>query len=303
VAAARIPANLRTGVGRTPDGAAWLERLPALITRSAHRWRLTLGRPFLDGTAAWTAPVRDDAGRAAVLKISFPHDEARAEAAVLRAWGGRGAPALLADHPGDWALLLERVVPGTPLSAWDSAADERLRAGAAVASALRAAPDDVEVPSMRVVCARWADVLEERGRRHRTDPGLVAVAADLLRTLPTTGPADVVHGDLNPGNILRSGDGRWLAIDPKPLRGDPAYDPWPLLEQVDDPFEHPDPWAVLAPRVRLVADLLGLDADRVAAWGLARAMESALWIGDRLGDGPDLAAAIDRARVWGRLAP
>ena len=91
-----------------------------------------------------------------------------------------------------------------------------------------------------------------------------------------------MHGDLNPGNVLAAGDGRWVAIDPKPMRGDPAYDLWPLLEQVDDPFAHPDPAAVLRERVGLLAGVLDLDADRVAAWGLARCTESALWVWDQL---------------------
>ena len=51
-----------------------------------------------------------------VLKISFPHDEARHEAAALRAWHGHGVPRLLGAHEDDWALLLERIEPGTPLS-------------------------------------------------------------------------------------------------------------------------------------------------------------------------------------------
>ena len=118
-----------------------------------------------------------------------------------------------------------------------------------------------------------------------------ATAAALLRTLPGEAPGVVVHGDLNPGNILRSGAHGWVAIDPKPMRGDPAYDPWPLLEQVDDPFAHDD--AVLAGRVGLVAEVLGLDPWRIAAWGMARATEAALWTWDVLGDER---AARQRAR-------
>ena len=151
---------------------------------------------------------------------------------------------------------------------------------------------------MTDVCAGWADLLEDRGARHEVD---VADAATLLRTLP--GSCDtLVHGDLNPGNILAAGGGRWLAIDPKPMRGDPAYDLWPLLEQVDDPFEHPDPAAVLRDRVALLAGLLDLDADRVAAWASARCTESALWVWDQLGDEAGARAILGRAAVWARVA-
>jgi streptomycin 6-kinase len=86
----------------------------------------------------------------------------------------------------------------------------------------------------------------------------------------------VLHGDFNPGNVLRDG-GRWLAIDPKPMIGDPGYDPWPLLEQVDDPFAHPDPAGVLRSRLELMTDELGVGTDRIIGWAIARRVETALW--------------------------
>lgn len=64
------------------------------------------------------------------------------------------------------------------------------------------------------------------------------------------------------------------------MTGDPAYDPWPLLTQIDDPFEHPDPRPVLRERYALVAEVLGEDPARLFAWSVARGVESALWSAD-----------------------
>lgn len=291
-----VPANLRDGVGRTAEGAAWLLTLPGLVARSAQRWGLDLGPPFESGASGWTAPGRDGDDRDIVLKIAFPHDEARDEAVALRAWHGHGVPLLLADHAEDWALLLERVLPGTPLA---GEPDAQLVAAAHLARVLHGARVEAEVPSMGVVCAAWADKLEQRALRVEVDRGLARAAANLLRTLPGEVPGVVVHGDLNPGNVLRASGG-WVAIDPKPMRGDPAYDPWPLLEQVDDPFVQPD--RVLARRVALVADELGLDPARVTAWGLARATEAGLWRWAALGDEAGGRDWLERARVWARLS-
>ncbi|WP_456844865.1 aminoglycoside phosphotransferase family protein [Cellulomonas sp. P5_C6] len=294
-----IPAILRDGVGRTPAGREWIGRLPALVERAARRWALTVGEPFTSGAASWCAPALRADGSPAVLKVSFPHDEARDEAAALRAWHGHGAPELLGADADDWALLLERVVPGTPLAVAPGSPAGRLTVACGVLRSLWASDADLTVPEMRDVCGAWAGMLEQRAARHDADPGLVGAAAGLLRTLP--GPGGVlVHGDLNPGNLLHGGGDRWLAIDPKPMRGDPAYDLWPLLEQVDDPFAHADPVRVLRERVRLVEGELAVD--RVAAWGLARCTESALWIWDVLGDEDAARRSLEQAAVWARMA-
>ena len=294
-----VPALLQDGLGRTDAGRAWIARLPDLVDRARERWGLRLSRPFTDGASSWCAPAALPDGRPVVLKVSFPHDEARHEALALRAWHGHGVPQLLGYHEDDWTLLLARLEPGTPLSRSSGTAPQRLGVAAGVARSLWSVRRDVAVPAMAEVCGRWADLLVARGARHGVDVGQ---AADLLRSLP--GSSDtLVHGDLNPGNILDAGAGRWLAIDPKPMRGDPAYDLWPLLEQVDDPFGHRDPVAVLRERVDLLAGLLDLDPDRVSAWALARCTESALWIWDELRDEASARRALERAAHWARLLP
>ncbi|MBO9554382.1 aminoglycoside phosphotransferase family protein [Cellulomonas sp.] len=299
-----VPTILHDGVGRTAEGSDWIARLPGLVSRAARRWDLRVGEPFTQGSASWTAPVVRPDGTAAVLKVSFPHDEARHEADALRAWHGHGVPLLLDDDRDDWALLLERVAPGTPLSASTASAEDRLLVGAHVLRDLLDAPGAalVEVPSMADVCTRWSAVLTARAQRAGAlvDPGLVRDAVDLLVRLPDGVPGGlaVVHGDLNPGNVLHGARDRWVAIDPKPMRGDAAYDLWPMLEQVDDPFAHPDPVATLRTRVELVADAAGLDPERVAGWGVARGVESALWWWSVSSDDAALREGLAQSRVW-----
>jgi streptomycin 6-kinase len=294
-----VPTLLRDGLGRTDAGRAWIDRLPELVSRARERWGVRLGPPFGDGASSWCAPGTAPDGRAVVVKISFPHDEARHEAAALRAWHGRGVPQVLGSDDDDWALLLARVAPGTPLSRASGGARERLALAAGVARSLWSATHEVAVPAMADVCAGWADLLTERGARFGVD---VRTAADLLRTLPGSSRT-LVHGDLNPGNILDAGPDGWRAIDPKPLRGDPAYDLWPLLEQIDDPFAHADPTALLRQRVALLAGPLDLDPDRVAAWALARSTESALWNWDERDDEASARRILAQAARWARLVP
>lgn len=96
----------------------------------------------------------------------------------------------------------------------------------------------------------------------------------------------------------------WLAIDPKPVHGDLAWDPWPLLTQVGDWLSAVPSARDLADRTRLVAAATGLDATRIASWCTARSIASGLsaadcswWTGFRGADGD-----LDRAGAWARAA-
>lgn len=274
------------GAGSTPAGAAWVADVPALVNRAVQRWQLQLGEPFGVGTAAWTAPGTTPDGTPVVLKISFPHAEARYEAMALALWRGSAAVELLDHDADDWALLLRRAHPGTPLLATPGSPEERLDASLGVLANLHRAPlTDVGVPVLRQVCAEWVALATERASRwaaslhpHRA---LVARGLDQLRAFAAADdvPPVLLHGDLNPGNLLLDDPGvpHWVAIDPKPMVGDPAYDLWPVLSQIDDPFAHADPVQVAGPRVERAAATLGLPARRIALWGLARTIESVLW--------------------------
>src|SRR5207248_2623159 len=123
----------------------------------------------------------------------------------------------------------ERCSPGTSLGQAALTAEDALSAAADVLRRLwRPAP--VGSPFERVgdVTPDWAGLVRARMGRHRPalDPGLVALGADLLESLPRSATDEVVvHGDFNPTNLLAAERQPWLAIDAKPMVGDPGYDP------------------------------------------------------------------------------
>ena len=128
------------------------------------------------------------------------------------------------------------------------------------------------------------------------DAAVVAEAAALLRRLPTTADREVLlHGDLHPANLLAAEREPWLAIDPKPMRGDPAFDLPPLVLQTGNLLGAADPAAELARRLDRVAAATGTDPDRIAAWGLARSVDMVVWREDQPPE-PHLDAA-----AWVRL--
>jgi streptomycin 6-kinase len=292
-------------LGRMESARLWLAELPPLIDQVRDAFGLRLSAPLHGGSCSWVAPAELPDGTRVIVKISWPHREMFGEPTALRLWDGRGAVRLLAHDPQRHALLLDRCEPGEQLATSAGAARERLRVGCAVLRQLWDAPLplDSDIEELGSVTAEWADLVDERMARIMPgyDAGLVAEGARLLRDLPGSTRRDVVlHGDFNPGNVLSCGGGRWVAIDPKPMTGDPAYDPWPLLEQVDDPFAYPDAARVLRARVDLLADELSLDPQRIVLWAIARRVETALWAAHH-GDLAGGAAVMREARVMAGL--
>jgi streptomycin 6-kinase len=258
---------------------AWLAELPRLVSELAEAWDLEVGAPYEPGGAvSWVAPCRRRSEPAPLaLKLQLPHPESAPEAAALAAWGGRGAVRLEAHDAERSALLLERCDPGTPMSVEDDV-HAAVAAGAELAARLHEAPVAEGVPELAEVMARWAEDVE--ARRPSTaglDPAAVAIALETLRSAGETDQRVLLHGDLNPTNVLRSARG-WLAIDPKPMAGDPAFDGARVVLQLD-PTEGPDPVTTFGARIRTMAATLGVEPERLGRWCVADVVERSAFAG------------------------
>lgn len=241
----------------------------------AEEWELRLGRPFADVHASLAMPVERADGEAAVLKINFAEPETEHEGGALRWWAGEGAVRLLAEDPARAALLVERCVPGTQL--WAVEEDDALAAAAGVLRRLRR-PSPASHPFRLLAdeAERWQAELPARWERlgRPFERALLDHALGALAELGRSQPDSVVvHQDLHGGNVLRSSRGGWLAIDPKPLVGDPAFDAASLLRDRREWLaEEPQPVARIARRLDVLADELLLERERLRGWGIAHAL-------------------------------
>jgi streptomycin 6-kinase len=264
----------------TPLGAQWQRELPARIARLVECWDLVLDPPYLPGgVTSYVAPARRADGSRAVLKIVIPHREMRDEAVALRVWNGNGAIALLDSDRDEHALLLEHCDPGTSLRELTDE-DAILDIGADVLLQLWAAPAPAEpFEPLEAVTEWFADLVTERQQRlgRPLPQPLVDEAVEALRELPRSATRRVVlHHDFHPGNVLAATRAPWLAIDPKPQVGDPAFDPLQLILQTGEPLAMPDPAATLRERVLRLSERLGLEPDRLRSWGVGRCVEWSL---------------------------
>jgi streptomycin 6-kinase len=278
----RIPGRLaRASVAWEGERArAWLADLPRLVAELEAAWDLRVGPAYEPGgSVSWVAPVRRrNGGAEAVLKVQLPHAESAPEAMALAAWDGAGAVRLLAHDPTRSALLVERCDPGRALVD-DGGMPAAVAAGARVGARLHAVPPPAGLATLASVLEPWADAVEEQVAAHGAwlDGAIVAAGLATMRSSATGARGEPVflHGDLNPTNVLAAARLPWLAIDPKPMVGDAAYDGARLVLQ-PDPLATADPVRMLDARLDLVADGMRVDRDRLTRWCLADALQMAV---------------------------
>ena len=213
---------------------------------------LELGPPFALGRHSFVAP----AGADAVLKVTpAEDDESDEEGDALELWAGDGAVRLLRRDRTRRALLLERAVPGTDLS---RLAEEDATAAAVSAAQRLWVPAAAPFRWIGDHVPRWLDEAERDG--HELLPNARALYASLQ-----IGRGVVVHGDLHHHNILDAG-GRFVAIDPKPMLGDPEFD---VASFLWNPLRYRMRAHVTEQRLAAFA-AVGLDQKRMRAWAVIR---------------------------------
>jgi streptomycin 6-kinase len=194
-----------------------------------------------------------------VLKVvPADDDESDEEADALALWSGDGAVRLLRHDRGRRALLLERLFPGTDLST--APEDEALAVAADVGRRLWI-PAGAPFRWIGDHVPRWLDAAEWAG-----SPGteLIPLARALYAGLDV-GRGTLVHGDFHHHNLLRDGE-RWVAIDPKPMLGEPEYDVPSFLW---NPLPYRMRRDVTERRIAGFA-ASGLDEERIRAWAVIR---------------------------------
>lgn len=267
---------------RGASGEAWLRELPATIEACAARWSLEVGPPFLPLYYNYVATATGADGARLVLKICFPDDEAPTEREAMRLFDGRGAARLIEADEERSALLLERLDPGTKLSELCDADDEAATSAAVevMRRLLRPAPSVHEFPSV----ADWGKGFARHRVNFKGTSGplparLFDEAEALFRDLNASASEPVLlHGDLHQGNIIAATREPWLAIDPKGIVGDAAYEVGALLRNPNDRImSWPDFPRVTARRIRQLSEELGFERERVRGWGLSQAILASIW--------------------------
>jgi streptomycin 6-kinase len=233
----------------------------------ASEWGIVIGRPFRLSNHSYVAPAGPDA----VLKIGWQDDEESVhEADALELWAGNGAVRLLRVDRLRRALLLDRARPGSDLSALGAVAATTLAVDVArrlwrpATHPFRWIGDHVP---------RW---LAEATPRSPAGGRLLECGRELFGRLEID-RGTLVHGDFHHHNIL-DGGARYVAIDPKPMLGEPEFDVGPFLW---NPLGSQMTLQETERRLAVFAEA-GLDETRMRAWALIRG--AYLGVGDLIGE-------------------
>lgn len=257
-------------------------QVATVIDQLCERWNVTLldEAPRGDWNLILSATRR---GVPCVLKVAGAEHNALDEAIALEAWHGNGAVRLLEADPDQGVLLLEGLNADRSLRTVD------LPMAAEIAGRLihdLAVPAPAGLPHLTELVRRTPEVLRTR-QTALGDPisgRWVDTACGLAYDLATDPGNQLVHGDLHYDNILSGARRPWLAIDPKPVIGNPERSVAELMwDRIDEAADRDDVLSLFD----ALTSAGGLDPARARAWSIVQAVDYWLWgLGAGLTDDP-----------------
>jgi streptomycin 6-kinase len=283
------------------SGRAWLRRLPNIVAECVEHWSLTLSPVFSNLTINYVAPAVRADGTQVVLKVSFPDEEFYAEMDALKLFDGQGAARVFEADSRLGAMLLERLLPGTQLTA---VFDDRTATSVA-ARVMRSTRRPVPATHSFPVMANWVQSMADRSARYVGSTSHFPIrwvrhALVLHNELASSSQGEfVLHGDLHHANILSAERDAWLAIDPRGLIGEPAAETTPLLLSVLPTKDPTRTREVLTRRVDQLGEELGVERERIRAWGIVRAVLSSFRALEERGSGWEWGVSLAEALLAG----
>ncbi|WP_405819901.1 aminoglycoside phosphotransferase family protein [Streptomyces sp. NBC_01390] len=252
-------------------GRAFITALPTRAADFLDGWHLRLDGPSMHGVTALVLPVLRPDDTPAVLKLQLLDAESEGEPTALRHWNSNHAVRLLDHDPTTGTMLLERLDHTRMLSHHPDAHEATL----IIADLLTHLTAEPAPPGIRRLADIAEGMLNEAPRAlHQTpDPETRTLLKDCEAALREVAPNPgdrLLHWDLHDENVLTADRAPWLAIDPKPLAGDPGFDLWPAINNRFDPDD-------IVWRFDALTAALSLDRERSRAWTLARVLQNALW--------------------------
>lgn len=270
-------------------GRQWIGDLPSLLEQVAERWQLEIGAPF-GLSYNYVAPAKRADGSDLVVKLGPPSRDFNRELEAMRFYNGNGIAQLLDSDAKQGVMLLERLLPGVMLDSVREVDDDRatLISAEVMRKLWRELPAEHPFPTT----ADWGGELANLRRHFGGGVGpmparMVEMAERLFSELEASAaPAVLLHGDLHHENIMTAQREPWLALDPKGVAGEPAYEVGALYRNHPHYVQNrAELKRVQERRTAILSEALQIDRERLLAWGVAQGVLAGWWMIEDHGDG------------------
>lgn len=271
---------IKNALSNGKEGKKWLKDIPLLIPKYEKKWHFKARNPY-KLNYNYVAPVVLSDGKEAVLKIGFFKDkEFQTEIQALTIFNGESCVKIINADKKNCISLLEKLSPGKSLSSLEDDDKATIILANLMKKLRKPLPSKHNFPNISV----WGKALPKLRQRFNGGTGpipsyLVKKVEQLLKeSMQTSGEPMLLHGDLHHDNVLSSKRDNWLAIDPKGVAAEPAYE---TAAMIRNPYEKlkkiPNLKPILERRIMLLSKELGLNPTRIHNWCLVQTIISSAW--------------------------
>lgn len=259
------------------EGKIWLQQLPKLIEHFALQWQLKEIKHFDNLSFNYVAHAYSDLfKKPVVLKIGAPDPYFLNELTALEFYNGNGAVKLLAHDSNKYAMLLDRITPGTTLrNSFPTQDEHAVEYACSVMQKLHSNPPPSATKFQTI--HDWYELFNSLEIPQDLQSQVTQAKEFVKELAATPQPQHLLHGDLHHDNILLDESGNGIAIDPKGVIGEQAYEVGAFMCNPAELSAQPDVASILARRLDLFSQILKIDRDRLAKACYARIILSACW--------------------------
>jgi streptomycin 6-kinase len=262
---------------RGESGRKWLDKLPSIVQKSQEKWGFTLEANSYELYTNFICPIRFKDGKKAVLKIGFPGDEGvPTEMESLQYFTEQYSVQLLENDAALVAFIIEKLNPGTALRNvhLNDDAEATSLALPLLQNVIAPVPKKHSFPTL----ADWSKVIMHTKNisiKGNVTSDILDKAQAIFDELDESKENDMLlHGDLHHDNILLDEEKGWIAIDPKGVIGDPAYNG---SRFIINNWSKKESRELLPSRVEAIAETLGYNQRRIAGWAYVDLVLSNCW--------------------------
>lgn len=280
-------------------GKVWLNQLPTHLKDLEKLWDFHFIQQIPNLTFSFVCVVALNSNNERVILKTAPEGGRTVSEIQWLHCFKQGVPKLYAQDEKKHAFLMEYLKPGHSLKTLVQAGQDETATRIICQLILELQADQKRMHEFQHLSELVKDLAHLKGH---IDAHTLSKAKSLFHDLTTDRTKDVVlHGDLHHDNIIHQ-DSAWKVIDPHGYIGDPVAEVGAMIRNPFDCFPDHRPLAtIVETRLKILAEVLPFDPQRIKAWTFCITILSAAWNIQDFGPAAkvefEIASAIDRAKL------